>query len=98
MPQTDELYGENLDMVDLGDEWAEGESDQENIEITMLVNKGEIREFPFHGFGIENELKKVADKKVFVRNLTVEIENDGYKNPQIVASDDLADVKVTIDA
>jgi hypothetical protein len=94
--QDDILYDDDFDVIDEGEEWAEGESDQANAELLLLINKGELREFPFCGFGIEKRLKQVADRKIFVRDLKVELERDGYKNPTITATENLHDLKVEI--
>lgn len=94
--QTDVLLDEDFDLAEDGEEWTEGECDQANVELIMLLNKGELREFPFVGFGIEKKLKQVADRKNFIRDLTVELERDGYSNPDITASNDLSELKVEI--
>ena len=94
--QTDVLLDNDFDLTEDGNEWEEGECDQANVEMITLLNKGELREFPFMGFGIERRLKSVADKKSFIRDLKVEIERDGYISPDITASNSLSELKVEI--
>ena len=94
--RTDILLNEDFDLVDLGDEWEEGESDEQHVELLVLLQKGELKEFPFVGFGIETKLKGLIDKQKFIRDLKVELENDGYSNPSITVTDDISDFKIEI--
>lgn len=93
---NDILLDDNHDLVEDGNEWVEGDSDQHDIDLLILLQKGELKQFPFVGFGIERRLKAVADKQKFIRELKVELENDGFKNPVITVNNDLSDFKITI--
>jgi hypothetical protein len=93
---NDVLLDDQLDLVEEDNEWKEGESNQANVELIILFNKGELRQFPFLGFGIERRMKQVADRNTFIRDLKVEIERDGYSNPTVTASENLADLKIEI--
>lgn len=96
MARTDVLLDENFDLIDKGFEWDEGESDQQHVELLLLLNKGELKEFPFVGFGAEKRLKSVADKARFVRELKLELENDGYVNATITVPDNITDFKIEL--
>ena len=48
------------------------------------------------GFGIDRWGKRVTDTRRFKRELKVELENDGYRNPQIQVTEDLSDFKIAI--
>lgn len=93
---NDVLLDENYDLAEAGDEWLEGDSDAQDVELLVLLQKGENTEFPFVGFGIERRLKAVADRPRFIRELKVELENDGFTNAQISVSNDLSDFKIII--
>ncbi|MOA24163.1 hypothetical protein D3C78_1448320 [compost metagenome] len=94
--RTDFLLDDDFDLIDDGDEWLEGESDQQHVELLVLFEKGQLREFPFVGFGIERRLKSVADPKRFNRELKVELENDGYNSANIIVNDNLSDFKIEL--
>ena len=94
--RTDILLDENYDLIDLGDEWDEGESDQQHIELLMVANKGEFKEFPWIGFGAEKRLKGVFNKKQIVRDVRVELENDGYTQYNLILNNGLSDFKIEI--
>lgn len=95
--QTDVLLDNDFDLIDgADDEFAEGAADEANVELITLFNKGELRQYPFIGFGIERRLKEVANKQAFIRDLKVEIERDGYTEPFVITSDDLSSLKVEI--
>lgn len=96
MARTDILLDENYDLIDLGDEWQEGESDQQHVELLMMANKGEFKEFPWIGFGAEKRLKGVFNKKNIVRDVKVELEGDGYVNYKLILDNGLSDFKIEI--
>lgn len=94
--RTDILLNDEFDLIDNGEEWAEGESDEQHVQLLTFLQKGELKEFPFVGFGIQRRLKGVPDKARFIRELKVELENDGYSNPTITVTDDISDFKIEL--
>lgn len=94
--RTDILLDQNYDPVDMGTEWNEGESDSQHAEILMICNKGEFKEFPFIGFGAAGRLKGVFNKNKIIRDMKIEMENDGYANYAITLTDDLEDFKIEL--
>jgi len=90
------LNKDTFDLEDLGEEWDEGESDEQHVELLVLLQKGELKEFPFVGFGIETKLNGVINKQKFIRDLKVELESDGYSNPSIIVTDDISDFRIEI--
>lgn len=94
--RNDVLLDENYDLIDQGTEWAEGESDQQHVELLMIVNKGEFKEFPFIGFGASKRLKGVFDRNKVVREIAVEMENDGYPEYNLTLTNGLIDFKIEI--
>lgn len=94
--RNDTLLDENFDLIDNGTEWEEGDSDQQHVQLLVLLNKGELKEFPFVGFGAERRLKAVFDKNRITRDLRVELENDGYTGAVIDTGNKLEDLKIEI--
>lgn len=92
----DVLLNDDFDLIDDGTEWAEGESDQQHVQLLMLLNKGELKEFPFVGYGAVRKINKVLDKQKEVRDIKIELENDGYINPTLEIGDSLEDLKIEI--
>lgn len=94
--RTDFLLDENYNLKDLGTEWDEGESDQQHVELLMIANKGEFKEFPFVGFGASRRINGIFNKNNIIRDVRVELENDGYTNYTLDLKDGLKDFKITI--
>lgn len=97
MARTDILLDADFDIVDEGIEWKEGESDEQHVELLLLCNKGEIREFAHVGFGIERKMRQRTGAQEFLRGLDVELDNDGYTNAKIVTGKNVGDLKIYID-
>jgi hypothetical protein len=87
--REDFLLDDNFDIIDLGEEWAEGDSTELDVELIFLTDKGDNREFPFSGFGAERRLKARIDEQKFVRELTIELENDSF-SPSIDISNGIS--------
>lgn len=94
--RTDLLLDENYDLIDLGTEWSEGESDQQHVELLMIANKGEFKEFPFVGFGAMRRLNGIFNRNNIIREVRVEMENDGYTNYTLDLKNDLKDFTITL--
>ena len=94
--RTDILLDDNFDLIDNGDEWAEGDSDDQHGVLLTITEKCEFKEFPFVGFGIQRRLKGVADRKRFIRELKVELESDGYENTDLIVNSVLSEFKAEI--
>lgn len=94
--RDDVILNDNNDIIDDGTEWTEGESSEDDVELIFLSNKGDSREFPFAGFGAQRKLKERTDKISFVRELNVELENDGFINPVIDLSNGFENLKIEV--
>lgn len=94
--RTDLLLNEDYDLIDLGMEWSEGESDQQHVELLMISNKADWKEFPFVGFGARRRLNGIFNKNKIIREIRVELENDGYTNYTLDLKDSLNDLTITI--
>jgi hypothetical protein len=94
--RTDILLDENYDLLEDGNQWAEGPADQQHVELLLLTDKGEARQFPFFGFGIERRLRQRYNAQSFLRGMEVELENDGYTNPEITLGKTIKDFSIIV--
>ena len=95
--RTDILLGEDFDLIDEGTEWAEGESDEQHVQLLVLLGKGDIKQYPYACFGATTWLKKrIVSQKDIERALEVELEADGYPNAAIDLSNGIQNLKITI--
>lgn len=56
-----------------------GETDSQNVDIIVNANKGEIKEYPTLGVGLIKYVKSVNKERELVREVSVQLEQDGYK-------------------
>lgn len=96
MSRIDMLLDDNYDIIDDGEEWVEGESEDTDVELIFLATKGENREFPFCGFEATKKLKKKFDEESEKRALKIELEQDGFMNPIIEFGSSIMDIKITV--
>lgn len=94
--REDILLDQDFDLLEDGDEWVEGDSEDTDVELIMLANKGENREFPFVGFGANKKLKGKFDAVKIAREIEVELELDGFVKPQIIIGDSMKDFKIIV--
>lgn len=81
---TDVLLDENGDLLIENGDFSIGESDQQHVNCIFIAHPGHYKQFPLTGFGASRYLKKsTMTKQEFIRNLTMQLEQDGYKNPEI---------------
>lgn len=77
-----DLLIENKDLVI-------GESNQQHADLLFQTIPGELKEYPLTGFGAVRKIKKVNySPQQFVRDYKVELENDGYDDPEISFTED----------
>ncbi|QEE51034.1 hypothetical protein FUA48_16055 [Flavobacterium alkalisoli] len=75
---------ENFDLMTENGDFAIIQSDQQHVNCIFLAHPGEYKQFPLVGFGASKYLKKsTASKQKFVRDLTLQLQMDGYANPEI---------------
>lgn len=94
--REDILLDENFDLLEEDNEWVEGESEDVDVQLILLANKGENREFPFIGFGANKRLKGKFDKVKFVREMEIELERDGFVKPKITLGNTIVDFKIEV--
>lgn len=75
-----------------------GNIDYQRCRIIIEAQKGEIKEFPTLGFGIDNYLKSVTIQKrqQFTTELTKELKSDGMTTARIVVGDDLSQFEIKL--
>ena len=78
---------ENGDLKIVDGDFVIEESDQQHIMDIFSSFKGEFKEHPLVGFGATKYQKGVKKESEFKRELKIQLENDGYKNPTIDLSE-----------
>lgn len=94
--RTDILLDDDYDIVMEGGLIKTGPSDEQHVELLLLLEHGELREFPFIGFGIKRRLKQRADAQKFLRQMEVELDNDGYTDAKIIVGKNITDFKIEL--
>jgi ABC-type uncharacterized transport system substrate-binding protein len=74
-----------------------GNNDYQSVKMVIEAQKGEFKEAPTVGFGIDNYLKSSDDvKQKFVNELTKELKSVGFKNAKVIPGQTLLDFEVNI--
>jgi hypothetical protein len=74
-----------------------GDNDYQCVRLIIEAQKGEFKETPTLGFGIDNYLKSTDDvKQKFVNELTKELKSIGFKDVKVTPGQTLLDFDVTI--
>ncbi|WP_044213466.1 hypothetical protein [Flammeovirga sp. OC4] len=75
----DILLDEDGDLLIVNGDFVIGESDEQNVRLNIESNKGDWKEFPTAGFGIENYINSVQNKTKFSSDLAKALDEDGYQ-------------------
>jgi hypothetical protein len=75
-----------------------GNIDYQRCRMIVVAQKGEFKEFPVLGFGIDNYLKSVTPQKrqQFMAELTKELKSDGMATAKVAVGDDLSQFEITL--
>lgn len=92
--RNDFLLDDDLELVDAAGDFAEGDSTQSDAQIICLLQKGELRYAPWLGYGIRQRLRAVENINKSVRELKVELENDGFVNPEVDLANGFDNLKI----
>ena len=93
----DFLLDENYNPIIEDGDFVTRESSQQHVELLLKTNKGDWKENPQTGFGIDHYMKSSTAKlQEFERNLKVELEADGFKNPEVNFGEDLTNLEINI--
>lgn len=85
----DILLDDDLDISIKNKDLVIGESKQQHADLLIQTLPGELKEYPLTGFGIVRKLNQVNySTKQFIRDLKVELVNDGFVDPEVSFTDD----------
>ncbi len=75
-----------------------GNIDYQRCKIIMEAAKGEIKEYPTLGFGIDRYLKSplINKKQQFITELEKELKSDGITTAKVTVGDDLSQLEITL--
>jgi hypothetical protein len=94
--RNDFVLDDDLELVDAADDFTEGDSTQTDAHIICLLQKGELRYAPWLGYGIRKRLKAVKNDNKNTRELKVELENDGFVNPEVDLANGFENLKIYV--
>lgn len=93
----DILLDENGDLLIENGDFVIGDSDLQDVELIFHSQKGEFKEHPLVGFGAENYLKKSNNSiPEFIRDLELQLEFNGFENPEIDLSEGFEKIKINV--
>ena len=93
----DILLGETGDLLIENGDLVIGESSQQHVALLVELHKGELKEFPTTGFGINRYLKKSTSSLTrFTREIKIELEADGFNDAKINISEDLSNLEIDV--
>lgn len=75
---------------------AVGNIGYQRCRIIITAQKGELKERPTLGFGIDRRLKSPGDRQQFVAELAKELRSDGMSSARVTLRGSLAEFEVTI--
>lgn len=84
MSRQDVLLDDNNELIVENGDFVIGDSDNQHAAIIFEAQKGEIRSSPELGFGAMRFVKNSGSTvRKFLRDLKLELEKDGYADPDI---------------
>lgn len=88
---------DELVLIEASDEFLEEDTDATDAELIAILQKGSLRYAPWLGFNLQERLRGVSNIEKTKRELKVELENDGFKNPEVyVTKADLSDLQIIV--
>lgn len=79
----DMLLDETGDLDFSNGDFVIGDSNQQNVGLILKSFMGSFKEYPFIGFGLQKYLKSTVTPVRFKRELKIQLNYDGYDNPNI---------------
>lgn len=89
----DLLLTKDYDLQIRNGDFVVGNSDYQRCKLIILFQKGELKEFPSIGLGIDNYLKKPVnahEKQEFITELKSELSSDNIKKKVKIEGNDLS--------
>lgn len=94
--RNDLKVGEDYELEISNGDFVISESDRQHITDITFAHPGEFKAFPMLGFAAVLQLKKNPNKNQFKRDLNIQLEYDGYNNPDIDLSGGYENLKINI--
>jgi len=73
-----------------------GNIDYQRCRMIIEAQKGEFKEYPTLGFGIDSYLKTTVTRQQFVNELTKELKSDGMTTAKVTVGDDLTQFEIEL--
>lgn len=84
---------EDDDLMIRDGDFVVDESDLQNIYLTIRLHKGNIKQFPTHGFGDERLLNGTVDGKTR-REIQLQLQSDGYRLKKLVVTPETVKIEI----
>ncbi|SDE76110.1 hypothetical protein [Riemerella columbipharyngis] len=94
--RKDILVDDSNELEFINGDFAVGNSDIQHIDHIIIAQKGEYKQTPQMGLGVINYLKSNTDKSKFQRDVRIQLNYDGYENPNIDLSEGFERLKIEI--
>jgi len=95
--RQDILTDENDDLLFIDGDLVIGQSDEQHVRHIFFSHAGQWKENPRVGFGASRFLKGNENRKdKFIRELKIQLKNDGYENPEIDLSRGIEKFKIKV--
>jgi hypothetical protein len=86
--RSDLLLDDNKNIATAGGDFATGFSDDQHVELLLVLHKGELKESPTIGVGLSNFIGKPStDKAAMKREIKVGLSADSYKIKTLTVED-----------
>lgn len=76
--KQDILLNEDYTFKVINGDFAVGDSDQQNVDLLLQLDKGQIRELPLNGIGIQKYINTTANFPNLKNKIQKELQSDGY--------------------
>jgi len=93
---NDILLNDNYEPIIRNGDFVIGESDRQHVTDITIAHPGEYKSSPMLGFAAILQIKKNANNNQFKRDLKIQLEYDGYSNPDIDLSEGYENLKINI--
>lgn len=94
--RKDILLSDDNDLQIQNGDFLIGLSDVQHVDHIVTAQLGEYKEFPNVGFGVQTYLKTKTREVRFKRDLRVQLNYDGYDNPEIDLKEGFKKLKVKL--
>lgn len=89
----DMILDDDNDLVVKNGDWLIGESTEQHLKVILIANKGEFRDAPFFGVGLNNYLKGDGQQVALKREIEKMMTLDGMQVNKIQVSDSLYEIE-----